>query len=57
MQCFGAVVHKVLYCLCFGDVAEPSVIAENSGGSCFPEFVLNLNRCFVSLRAECLTLL
>ncbi len=50
-------VHKVtLRCLCFGDVAESGVIAQNSGGSWFLEFVLKLNRCFVSLRAEYLTL-
>jgi hypothetical protein len=30
-------VHS-LRCLCFGDVAEPGVIAQNSGGSWFLEF-------------------
>jgi hypothetical protein len=35
-------VHS-LRCLCFGDVAEPGVIAQNSGGSWFLEFFLRLN--------------
>jgi hypothetical protein len=39
---------STLRCMCFGGVAESGVIAQNSGGSWFLEFVLKLNRCCVS---------